>query len=289
MAELSEDPKQQAGWLTVAIVGAGPTGVEIAGQIRELAQRALGTSFRRIDPTKVRVVLLDAGHEPLSQFGDRLSEIASRELAAMGVELRMGVRVTAVDDEAVVVQSPAGVRADRRAHRDLGGRRAGIPGRGHARRRVRGDPGSRRTDRGQPGLHAPQSPRRVRDRRHGQPRQAPGRRRGGDATGATRRAGHSPFRRREARRPPAFKYRDLGSMATVGRFRAIVSLKGLRLSGLLGWLTWLVVHITFLTGFANRFSAMLHWTRSFFGRSRSQLAYSARFQRAHATGQSRAR
>jgi NADH:ubiquinone reductase (H+-translocating) len=68
-------------------------------------------------------------------------------------------------------------------------------------------------------------------------------------------------------------------MATVGRFSAIVSLKGLRLSGLLGWLTWLVVHITFLTGFANRFSAMFHWARSFVGRSRSQLAYSARFKR----------
>jgi NADH dehydrogenase len=108
MAELTEDAKQREGWLTVAIVGAGPTGVEIAGQIRELAQRALGTSFRRIDPTKVRVLLLDAGHEPLSHFGDRLSEIASRELASMGVELRMGVRVTSVDEEAVVVESHAG-------------------------------------------------------------------------------------------------------------------------------------------------------------------------------------
>jgi NADH dehydrogenase len=76
-------------------------------------------------------------------------------------------------------------------------------------------------------------------------------------------------------------------MATVGRFRAIVSLKGLRLSGLLGWLTWLFVHITFLTGFANRFSSdAALGTVSFLGRSRGQLAYSPRFQRAHATGQS---
>ena len=223
MAELSEDPKQREGWLTTAIVGAGPSGVEIAGQVRELAQRALGTSFRRIDPGKVRVVLLDAGHEPLSHFGDRLSEIASRELAAMGVELRMGVRVTATDDErGRRAERRRRVRADRRAHRDLGGRRAGIPGRGHARRRVRGDPGSRRTDRDQPGLHAPQSPRRVRDRRHGQPRQAPGRRRGGDATGATRRAGHSPFRRREARRTAGLQVprsRQHGDRRTLQRDR----------------------------------------------------------------------
>ena len=290
MAELSEDPKQREGWLTVAIVGAGPTGVEIAGQVRELAQRALGTSFRRIDPTKVRVLLLDAGHEPLSHFGDRLSEIASRELAAMGVELRMGVRVTAVDDEAVVVQSPAGgsERIDARTviwaagvqASPLAGMLAAASGAIHDRAgRIEVNPD----------CTLPHHPDVFAIGDMASLDQAPGRRRGGDAAGATRRAGHSPLRRREARGPPAFKYRDLGSMATVGRFRAIVSLKGLRLSGLLGWLTWLVVHITFLTGFANRFSAMLHWARSFLGRSRSQLAYSARFKRAHATGQSRAR
>ena len=279
MAELSEDPKQRDGWLTVAIVGAGPTGVEIAGQIRELAQRALGTSFRRIDPGKVRVLLLDAGHEPLSHFGDRLSEIASRELAALGVELRMGVRVTAVDDEAVVVQSPAGSeRIDARTviwaagvqASPLAGMLAAASGATRDRAgRIEvnpdctlphypdvfaiGDMASLDHLPGvaevamQQGLHAARAIRRFVAGKHG---------------------------------TPAFKYRDLGSMATVGRFSAIVSLKGLRLSGLLGWLTWLVVHITFLTGFANRFSAMLHWARSFLGRSRGQLAYSARFKRA---------
>ncbi len=289
MAELSEDPKQRAGWLTVAIVGAGPTGVEIAGQIRELAQRALGTSFRRIDPTKVRVVLLDAGHEPLSHFGDRLAEIASRELTAMGVELRMGVRVTSVDDEAVVVQGhngseridartviwAAGVQASpvagmlaaaSGAIQDRAGRIEVNPDctlPNHPDVFAIGDmvsldklPGVAEVAM-QQGLHAARAIRRF---VAGKP--------GG---------------------PPAFKYRDMGSMATIGRFQAIVSLKGLRLSGLPGFLTWLVVHITFLTGFANRFSALLHWIRSFFGRSRGQLAYSARFERAHATGQSGSR
>ena len=278
MAELSEDPRQQAGWLSVAVVGAGPTGVEIAGQIRELAQRALGTSFRRIDPSKVRVLLLDAGHEPLSHFGDRLSEIASRELAAMGVELRMGVRVTSVDDQSVVVESPAGSeRIDARTviwaagvqASPLAGMLAAASGATldrAGRIEIKPDctvphypdvfaigdmasldhlPGVAEVAM-QQGLHAARSIRRFVAGKRG---------------------------------TPAFKYRDLGSMATVGRFSAIVSLKGLRLSGLLGWLTWLVVHITFLTGFANRFSAMLHWTRSFFGRSRGQLAYSARFKR----------
>jgi NADH dehydrogenase len=289
MAELSEDPKQRDGWLTTAIVGAGPSGVEIAGQVRELAQRALGTSFRRIDPGKVRVVLLDAGHEPLSHFGDRLSEIASRELAAMGVELRMGVRVTQTDEDGVVVQSATGSeRIDARtviwaagvqaspvagmlaaasgAIQDRAGRIEVNPDctlPNHPDVFAIGDMASLDKLPGvaevamQQGLHAARAIRRF---VAGKP--------GG---------------------PPAFKYRDLGSMATVGRFRAIVSVKGLRLSGFLGWLTWLFVHMTVLTGFANRFSTMLRWARSFIGRSRGQLAYTSRFQRAHATGQSRAR
>src|SRR6185369_6636095 len=113
MAELSEDPEQRAGWLTVAIVGAGPTGVEIAGQIRALATRALGASFRRIDPGQIRVLLLDAGHEPLAMFGQRLSDTAARDLAGMGVELHMGVKVTAVDDQSVVVQRPGNAGSQR--------------------------------------------------------------------------------------------------------------------------------------------------------------------------------
>ena len=78
---------------------------------------------------------------------------------------------------------------------------------------------------------------------------------------------------------PPFKYRDLGSVATVGRFRAVVSIHGLRFGGVAGWLTWAFIHITFLTGFVNRFSALFHWLRSLIGRGRGELAYSARFTR----------
>jgi NADH dehydrogenase len=276
MAELSEDPGKQQTWLTVAIVGAGPTGVEIAGQVRALAMRGLGTSFRRIDPGRVRVVLLDAGHEPLSQFGDRLSEIAARELHDMGVELRMGVRVTAVDAESVTFEGPggperieartviwaAGVQASPLARMlaDASGATCDRAGRIEVRPNCTlpdhpevfaiGDMTSLNHLPGvaevamQQGLHAA---RTIRQRVAGKPIDAP------------------------------FKYRDLGSMATVGRFRAVVSLKGLRVGGLIGWLTWALVHLTFLTGFANRFSTMLHWARTFLGRSRSQIAFSARF------------
>jgi NADH dehydrogenase len=283
MAELSEDPQRQQGWLTVAIVGAGPTGVEIAGQVRALAMRSLGTSFRRIDPARVRVLLLDAGHEPLSQFGDRLSEIAARELDDMGVELRMGVRVTAVDGESVTFEAPdgperveartviwaAGVQASPLARllAEASGATCDRAGRietrpdctlpNHPEVFAIGDmtsldrlPGVAEVAM-QEGLHAAKT---IRARVAGKPATAP------------------------------FRYRDLGSMATVGRFRAVVSLKGLRLGGLVGWLTWAAVHLTFLTGFANRFTTMLHWGRTFLGRSRSQIAFSARFTRTRPSG-----
>jgi len=276
MAELTEDPERRAGWLTVAIVGAGPTGVEISGQIRALVVRTLGTSFRRIDPTHVRVLLLDAGHEPLHAFGDRLSEIAARELGQLGVELRMGVKVTEADADGIVVEGPAGrerieartviwaagVQASPLAHLlatasgascDRAGRIAVGPDctlPDHPEVFAIGDmvsldhlPGVAEVAM-QQGLYAAKTIRRRVAGRHDM---------------------------------PPFKYRDLGSAATIGRFRAVFSMHGLRVGGVVGWLAWACVHITFLTGFANRFSALLHWLRSLLGRGRGELAYSARF------------
>jgi len=276
MAELSEDPHKQQGWLTVAIVGAGATGVEIAGQVRALALRALGTSFRRIDPAHVRVLLLDAGHEPLSAFGDRLSEIAARELGTMGVELRMGVKVTAVDGESVTFEGPGGPeRIEARTVIWAAGVEASPLARllAEASGAVCDRAGRIET---RPDCTLPKHPEVFAI---------------GDMTSLDRLPGvaevamqeglHAArtIRQRVAGKPTntRFRYRDLGSMATVGRFRAVVSLKGLRVGGLLGWLTWALVHLTFLTGFANRFATMFHWARTFLGRSRSQIAFSARF------------
>jgi NADH dehydrogenase len=278
MAEMTEDPEQQAGWLTVAIVGAGPTGVELAGQIRALVVRTLGTSFRRIDPKRVRVLLLDAGQEPLHQFGDRLSEIAARELATLGVELRMGVKVTAVDPDAVVLEGPdgreriaartviwaAGVQASPLA--GLLAAASGAPCDRAGRIEVL------------PDCTLPDHPRvfAIGDMTSldGLP---------GVAEVAMQQGLYAAktIRRRVAGRHDMhpFKYRDLGSAAAVGRFRAIVSMHGFRAGGVVGWLAWGLVHLTFLTGFANRFSAVSHWLRSALGSGRSQLSYSARFER----------
>ena len=280
MAELTEDPQRRAGWLTIAIVGAGPTGVEISGQIRGLVTRTLGSSFRRIDPTHVRVLLVDAGHEPLHQFGDRLSEIAARELEQLGVELRMGVKVTAVDAEGLVLEGPSGSeRVEARTVVWAAGVHAsplaGMPGH-RLEAAACGSRVGRIRDR--PRLHAPCHPEVFAI---------------GDMTSLDRLPGVAEvamqqglyaaktIRRRVAGRHdmPPFKYRDLGSVATIGRFRAVVSVHGLRLHGVLGWLTWGLIHITFLTGFANRFVTLLHWMRTLLARGRSQLSYSSRFTR----------
>ncbi|HEY6476801.1 MAG TPA: NAD(P)/FAD-dependent oxidoreductase, partial [Polyangia bacterium] len=278
MAELTAEPERQAAWLTVAIVGAGPTGVEIAGQIKGLAVRALGTSFRHIDPTRMRVLLIDAGQEPLHQFGDRLSEVAARELGQLGVELRMGVKVTAVDPESIVLDGPAGrERIEARTVVWAAGVQASPLARLLATAAGAACDRAGRIEVG-PDCTLPDHPEVFAI---------------GDMVSLARLPGVAEvamqqglyaaksIRRRLAGRhdTPPFKYRDLGSMATVGRFRAVVSLHGLRLTGMAGWLAWAFIHITFLTGFANRFSALLHWTRTFLGRSRSQLAYSARFRR----------
>ena len=105
---MTDDPAERERWLTIAIVGAGPTGVELAGQIRELAVRSLRGEFRTFDASSVRVVLLDGGKEPLATFGDQLSGKAAKELEHLGVELRMGARVVGVDATGVDITDAAG-------------------------------------------------------------------------------------------------------------------------------------------------------------------------------------
>ena len=110
MAELATDDAERAKWLTVVIVGAGPTGVELAGQVRELAVRCLRGEFRTFDPSSVRVVIVDAGDAPLATFGKRLSGKTATEPQRRGVELRMGSRVVGIDTFGVDVQQADGTR-----------------------------------------------------------------------------------------------------------------------------------------------------------------------------------
>jgi NADH dehydrogenase len=274
MAELQEDPDAQRLWLTFVVIGAGPTGVEMAGQIAELSRRSLKRNFRRIDPASARVILFDGGEEPLATFGDKLSAIATREIERTGVELRMRTRVTDVKADAIVVQGPngeervpchtrvwaAGVQASplgallaeaAGAKTDRAGRVEVLPDctlPDHPEVFVVGDlmalnrlPGVAEVAM-QSGIHAARTIKR-------------------------RLRGHA------SEKP--FKYRDLGSMATISRFRAIVSFKGIRVGGFIGWMMWAFVHLTFLTGFKNRGTALFKWLTAFVGKARDERTITA--------------
>jgi len=273
LAETMTNPALERFWTTFVVVGAGPTGVELSGQIRELAVRSLRREFRTIDTASVRVVLIDGGSEPLANFGDRLSGRARAALEKMGVELRMGLRVVGVDPFGVDAQGKdgdrtriesgtviwaAGVQASplagllaepTGAEIDRAGRISVLPDLslpGHPEVFAVGDMASVDNLPGvcevamQGGLHAANTIKR-------------------------RIAGKDPV---------PFKYRDLGSAATIGRFKAIVSVRGIRLSGFPGWVVWFFVHIGFLNGFGHRASTMLRWFQAMIGRSRPERVFS---------------
>ena len=264
LAELASDIEEQRQWLTMVIVGAGPTGVELAGQIRELAVRSLRGEFRSFDAASVRVLLLDGGKEPLATFGDRLSEAAARELGQLGVELRMGTRVTGVDAHGVDVETPSGTdRIDARTVVWAAGVEASPLA------KMLADATGAEVDRAGrikclPDLTLPAHPEvfvvgdmvALRDL----PGVAEVAMQGGlHAANAIRRRLHGDHRAVE------YRYRDLGSVATVGRFRAVCSVGPLRLSGLPAWFVWMFIHLAFLNGFGSRFSTMRRWLLSMLG------------------------
>jgi NADH dehydrogenase len=268
IAALETDPERQREWLTFVVVGGGPTGVEIAGQIAELSRRVLKNDFRKIDPTSARILLFDGGQAILGGFGDRLSSKAARDLERLGIEIRTGSIVTDVDRTGVVVKSgdeelriaartkiwAAGVQASPLARMlgeasgaevDQAGRVSVLPDctlPGHPEVFAIGDMMSLN---GLPGVAEVAMQQGVH-------------------------ASSSIKRRLRGRETREFRYRDLGSMATIARFRAVVSFAGIRLSGFLGWLVWLFVHLAFLTGFKNRLSTIPRWAFTFIGNGRPE-------------------
>jgi len=277
LAESTSDPAERRRRLTFALVGAGPTGVELAGQIRELATKTLHAEFRHVKPEDARVLLFDGGQDPLASFGQTLSGRAAATLSRLGVELHMGSRVTNVSEGGIVVTShegqeehydagtvlwTAGVEAPALASavakatgagQDRAGRIAvsddlTIPG--HPEIFVTGDIMSLRELPGvaevamQSGHYAG---RRIRNLIAGD---------GGPAA--------------------PFKYRDLGSAAYIARGQAVVAAGPLKLSGFAGWWSWLLIHVAFLTGFRNRVGAVLTWWLAFTLDIRRERAFTAR-------------
>ena len=260
MAETIDDPQQRAEWLTFAVVGAGPTGVELAGQIRELAVRTISREFRAIAPAEARILLFDGVDAVLAPFGPSLSGKAQRILNDIGVETVLGVKVTKVDATGLVTQAKdetetryptrtvlwtagveavpfvakvaeaTGVPTDRQGRIAV---EADLSVPGHPNVWVIGDVSSRDKLPGvaevamQGGLHVANVIRhRIAD---------------------------------SAADPKPFRYRDLGSAAYISRGHAVLQVGRLELSGFLGWLLWGCIHIAFLAGVRNRFRTLAAW------------------------------
>jgi NADH dehydrogenase len=255
MAELATDPRRREALLTFVIVGGGPTGVELAGAIAELARAALASDFRRIRPDMTRIVLLEASVRILSSFPETLAARAAGALRGLGVEVRTGVAVESVDEAGVVA---AGGRIDAGTVLWAAGVMASPAGKWLGAETDRAGRVKVRPD-----LSVPDHPEVfvIGDAAcclAGDGRQLPG-----IAPVAMQQGRYVArlIRRRVAGAvdPGPFVYRDKGNLATVGRSFAIVDLGRVRLSGFPGWVTWLVVHIYYLIGFRNRLLVMLQW------------------------------
>ncbi len=269
MAELATDPDERRRWLTVVIVGGGPTGVELAGQVRELATRSLRNEFRSIDPSSVRVIVVDGGDEPLATFGDRLSHAARNELDGLGVELQMHSRVVGVDPDGVDVLGPDGATSRIEAHTTVWA--AGVQASPLAQ--LLADRSGATLDRAgrievADDLSLPGHPEVFAIGDMATYQHLPGVAEVAMQGGLH--AANSIARRLDGKPSATFTYRDLGSVAAVGRFRAIASVRGLRLSGFAGWCVWFFVHLAFLSGYGNRLTTMLRWMRSMVGRGRAE-------------------
>jgi NADH dehydrogenase len=273
-AELERDPERRAEWLTFAVVGAGPTGVEMAGQIAELARDTLRSDFRTADPGSGRILLVEAASRVLTGFPPSLSAKAERSLRRLGVTPVLGSTVVDVDNTGVTIEHAdgatrripartvvwaAGVTASSLASTlaELTGAEQDRAGRVTVEADL--------TLPGHPEVFALGDMVRVR-RRDGSPITLPGV--APVAMQQGRHAAKAVRARLQGRAAPPFRYRDKGNLATIGRAAAVADIKGIKLSGFLAWMTWLVVHLFYLVGFQNRLLVFIRWSISFATRGR---------------------
>jgi NADH:quinone reductase (non-electrogenic) len=279
LADLQTDPEAMDRFMTFVVVGAGPTGVEMAGQIAELAHRTLPGQYRHIDPRRARVILIDALPAVLNTFGDHLSTRALRQLHLLGVEVELETKVVGVDATGIDVETKRGreriesmtkMWAAGVAAPPLGAQLAKATGAETDRAgRIKVNPDT--TIPGHPEIFAIGDMMALDD--------LPGVAQVAIQSG--RHAADQIKRRLDGKETgQPFHYFDKGSMATISRFSAVASVGRLRLSGFAGWLIWLVVHLFYLVGFKNRLTAVLHWAVSFLGRGRSERV--STFQQAFA-------
>ena len=272
LAELSQNEVERERALTFVVVGAGPTGVEMAGQIAELAHRTLRNDFRRIDPSQARIILVDAVDTVLSSFGERLGGAARRRLTDLGVDVRLGTMVTDVDATGITVKEPDGSSSRIEALTKVwaAGVQASPLGRQLAEQSGAGIDRAGRVQ-VQPDLTLPGHPEvfvvgdmMSLDHLPGVAQVA--------IQGARFAAKQLTRRLDGEATQERFEYFDKGSMATISRFSAVASIGRLRFSGFVAWLLWLAIHLVYIIGFKSRITTLLHWAVSFLGRGRSERA-----------------
>jgi NADH dehydrogenase len=268
-AEVEPNPAVRDAWLTFVVVGAGPTGVEMAGQIAELARDTLRRDFRTIDPRRARILLVEAADRVLTSFPPSLSAKAERSLQRLGVTVLTGRTVIGIDPAEVTLETRDG-SAERIPSRVVvwaaGVTASGLAGRLAELTGADSDRAGRVTVEadlslpGHPEVFAIGDMIRARDP-SGEPVVLPGvapaaMQQGRYAAGVIR-------ARLQGRAYGAFRYRDKGNLATIGRAAAVADIKGIRLSGFLAWATWLLVHLWYLIGFQNRLLVLVRWSFSF--------------------------
>ncbi|MGN0124037.1 MAG: NAD(P)/FAD-dependent oxidoreductase [Rhodococcus sp. (in: high G+C Gram-positive bacteria)] len=273
-AELSHDHEERARLLTFVVVGAGPTGVELAGQIAELSRRTLKGTFRNIDPTEARVVLLDGASDVLPVYGGKLSRKARNTLERLGVEIQLGAMVTDVDADGLVVKEKDG--SQRRIESQCKVWSAGVAASPLGKQLAeQSGAGIDRAGRVEvlPDLTLPGHPNVFVIGDMMSLNKLPGLAQVAMQGGkyAARQIIASLDGADPSHREP-FKYFDKGSMATISRFSAVAKVGKLEISGFLGWVAWLFIHLLYLVGFSSKLSTLLSWAQAFFSTGRNEMA-----------------
>ncbi len=275
-AEKTTDEAERNAAMTFVVIGGGPTGVEMAGAIAEISRYTLAKDFRHIDPSKAQVILIEGNPRLLAAYPPDLSESAKKQLAELGVDVRTGARVTDITESGVKLDGEfipcrvkiwaAGNTASfvgktlitpvDRVGRVIVNDDLTIPG--HPEVQVIGDLAnfSHQTGEPLPGV----SPVAMQQGRH---------------------AARNILRMIRGRNPRPFHYFDKGSMATIGRNKAVADLKFFHLSGLFAWLAWLFVHIIFLVGFRNRLLVLIQWAWAYLSFDKGARLITRNFQSEH--------
>src|SRR6201996_2774023 len=274
-AEVATDPAERERRLTFVVVGAGPTGVEVAGQIAELSERTLAGAFRTIKASDCRVILLDAAPAVLPPMGPKLGLIAQKRLEKLGVEIQLNAMVTAVDYKGITIKKDG---TEQRIDCACKVWAAGVQASGLGKMIAEQSDGTE-TDRAgrvivEPDLSVKGHPNVF---VIGDLMSVPGV--PGMAQGAIQGAHYATKLIKQglkgqddpANRKP-FKYFDKGSMATISRYSAVAKVGKVEFGGFIAWLAWLVLHLYYLVGHRNRIAALFAWGISFLGRARGQMA-----------------